>query len=95
MPGRLTCEYQAGEEIQAGEQTLMPFSKVWRFQAPGGRFSMTWNRPAAVLARAASGEEQILPIPDLTRRIIFSLLGVCVGAALLAGILSKLKKERI
>jgi len=93
MPGPLTCEYQAGTEIQAGDKKLTPFIKTWRFKAPGSNFAMTWNRPDSVLARSATGQEQILPIPDLTRRIIWSLLGACLGAALLAGIISILNRK--
>lgn len=93
MARLLTCEYQAGEEIPAGETTLTPFSKAWRLHVPGANINATWNRPASVLVRTPAGQEQVLAIPDLTRRIIWSLLGACLGAVVLAGIISILNRR--
>lgn len=94
MTGWITHEFQAGEEINVGEKTLVPFSNVWRIKFPGDQSgSVVWNRPSAVLVRSADGEEQILPIYDLTRRIILSLLAACLGSILVFGLVSKIGRR--
>ncbi len=93
MTGPLTFEYKAGPPIQARDKTLTPFIKTWRLQAPGSPGGLTWNRPASVLVHSADGQEQVLPIPDLTRRVIWSLLGACLGAAILVGLISIINRK--
>lgn len=89
MPGLLNPEYQAGKEIQVDDVTLTPFVKTWRLHSPGRPAGFIWSKPASVLVHGANGEEQIVPIPDLTWRLIGSLIGACLGAAVLIWIISK------
>jgi hypothetical protein len=93
MAGPLSFEYHAGDEIQAGDKTLTPFVKSWRLQLPGQSGGMVWNRPASVFVRAPDGQEQIIPIHDLTRRVICSLLGVCLGAVVLVWLITRIDRK--
>jgi hypothetical protein len=90
----MSFEYQAGQEIQTGERSLVPFVKIWRFKFPNGRGALTWNRPASVLVRTSNGQEHILPVPDLTRRIILSLISACLGSLILFWIVTKIQHSR-
>jgi hypothetical protein len=90
----ITHEFQAGEEIKVGEKTLIPFSNVWRIKFPGNQGgSIVWNRPSSVLVRSADGEEQILTIYDLTRRIMISLFAACLGSLIIFGLISRIGRK--
>ena len=78
----LNIETQAGTPIRWGNRTLIPFAQTVRLQAPGAKGGFIWNRPTSLLVQSAEGQDQVLIIPDLTRRIIWSL-----GAASLAAVL--------
>jgi hypothetical protein len=93
MAGPLSFEYQAGDEIQAGDKTLLPFVKVWRLQFPGRSGGFVWSRPASLLARSPDGQEQLIPIPDLTRRVIGSLFGACLGAIILVWLITRINRK--
>ena len=93
MPDLCKVETQAGAEIQAGAYTLVPFVKTWRWQPRTGQAGFVWNRPAAILARSADGQEQVLPVPDLTLRVLLSLLGVCLGATLLMLVIPLIRRK--
>lgn len=76
-------ESRSGNAVVAGDITLIPMSKFIRLQLPGLPGGLIWNRPVAVVARRASGEEQVLPIRDVTRQAQLALLGVGLVVGLL------------
>jgi hypothetical protein len=93
MPRQLTFERRAGEGITAHGRVLTPITRTWSMRSPGRDFRLTWNRPEAVLVREQNGQERILPIPDYTRRIILSLISACLGAAVLAWVVIRMKRR--
>lgn len=89
MPACPQAEYRAGKPISTGKYTLIPITKSWQVRIgrfPGG---LIWNRPSSILVQDPGGVETNLPIPDPTRRIILSLLGLCIGAAGLLWVISR------
>lgn len=88
-------EQKAGDPIQWNGVKLVPFAQSLYVQNPFWRMSgLIWNRPSSVLVVAADGQEQVLPIRDLTRWVQFSLLGAgFVGAMLIWWLNRGYKKE--
>jgi hypothetical protein len=88
----------AGDSIRVGDSTVTPLAQALVVRLPwqagsgrrGGAF--VWNRPVAVLVERA-GQSQRLPIVDVTRIVVWSLMGglLLVGAGLAA---SRRNKER-
>jgi hypothetical protein len=80
----ITFEVQAGKAIRVGKVRLIPFSKVLKVQIPGFPGGLVWNRPASMVAVSADGQEQVIPVPDLTRSIQLSILaGGFVGGLMI------------
>lgn len=76
-------ETRSGEPIQAGGRTLTPFSQVLQIRIPGLSGGLIWNRPVSVLAVSDDGQEQVIPVPDLTRQVQWGLLGSSLAGSLL------------
>jgi hypothetical protein len=80
----IEIETHAGEPIQAGLLKVTPFSKALILRLPGFPGGLIWNRPASLLVQTADGQEQVLPVADVTRRAQWLLLGAgLLGAALI------------
>lgn len=93
MPSWLQIEYKAGKPISIGQFTLIPFTQSWQVRPgrlPGG---LSWNRPASIMVQDQNGHDTNLPIPDPTRRIILSLLGMCLGAVGLLWVITYSQKR--
>ena len=71
----ITLESHAGEAVQAGARRLTPISSVVRLDIPGWRGGVVWNRPAAILVSEPDGQEQLLPVRDITRITQLLVLG--------------------
>ena len=85
MPERLlNFEQKAGDPIIVGDYRIIPFAQSLRLQFPGWRLGgVIWNRPASVLVMTPDGQEKVLPVHDITRRVQLSLLGAGIVAVLL------------
>lgn len=68
---------------------LIPFSQVLRLKPPGFPGGLVWIRPISVMAISADGQEQIIPVNDPTRQIIWMLL----GATLLTALFTLIRKK--
>ena len=88
MPGFIQTETKAGEAITIGETKIVPFSKSVRVQIPGRQGGLIWNRPASLLVVSSDGEEQIIPIVDVTRQALWALLGASTAVFLLMMLIS-------
>ena len=77
-------ETHAGQPIEAANGLrITPFARSVTLRLPGFPSGIIWNRPTAVLVQSANGDEEVLPVQDLTRRRQLTYLGVgLVGAAL-------------
>jgi len=97
----LSFETQAGEPIRHGSITLVPFARTWRilfqWQFPGinSGFGLAWSRPVSVLAVTDDGQEQVIPVRDVTRQAQVGLLGACIGVAIFMVVIDGLRSNRI
>ena len=79
-----TIENLPGKPIQAGPNTITPFTQVFKITPPGLTGGLIWNRPVSVLVQGQDGSEQVLPVEDITRKAQLTLLGIgLVGGILL------------
>ena len=78
-------ETQTGEPLLVGDTQITPLARVLRMQLPGSFKGLIWNRPAGVLVKTRHGQEQILPVRDVTRQAQLALLaiGLLVGFLIL------------
>lgn len=75
MTDFLSVETQSGAPIQFRDLQLVPFTRSVCLRVPGLNGGLIWNRPASVLVIDAEGREQVLPVQDPTRRIVWTLFG--------------------
>jgi hypothetical protein len=71
----MQVETLAGAGVDFQGWRVVPFVKTVRLQVPGMQGGMVWTRPATVLAIAPDGTEQVLPVQDVTRRVVALLFG--------------------
>jgi hypothetical protein len=72
-----------GTPIQAGKYEITPLVKRTCMQPPNYRWFFSWQRPKAVVVEVPGGHQEMLPIPDATRRAQFTLLGIGLLGSLL------------
>jgi hypothetical protein len=79
----LEREKHTGETMQVGSYQITPQTNVIKIRLPGMHSGLIWNRPWAVIVRSVDGQEIHLPVRDVTRIAIWSMLvGGLVGAIL-------------
>jgi len=79
----IKTEIITGETRQVGNYQITPLSQVLKIITPGKHASFIWNRPKAVVVRTLDGQEQVLPVTDVTRIAIWLMLaGGVLGAML-------------
>ena len=92
MPNPLTFQYLLGQPIKSGNRTITPISKSWRYQLPGQLTRVSWDRPSSVLVQYGN-EEVIIPVPDITRRLILTILGAGLGAILILWVITRFTRK--
>lgn len=70
----IQIETLTGEPVKIQDTQLRFRSQVLQLRFPLISGGLIWNRPVAVLVRTADGQDQILPVRDLTRTIVITLL---------------------
>lgn len=90
MP-RIGSQIKIGETMQVGKYRLTPVTRVLKVQIPGYHAGLIWNRPKAVMVRTVDGQEQVLPVTDITRILIWAMLTGGLLGAILTGILYRSK----
>jgi hypothetical protein len=70
----LRIETLTGQPIRIKDTQLRVRSQVVQLRFPFIDGGLIWHRPIAVWARTADGQDQILPVPDLTRTAVLTLL---------------------
>jgi len=73
----LRIETHTGQPIRIKDSELRVRSQVVQLRLPIANGGLIWNRPVDVLVSNSRGQEQILPIQDLTRVAILMLVGLC------------------
>jgi hypothetical protein len=84
MPDFIRVETYLGQPVSAYGVRLLPFARSTSLRLPFFDLGLVWNRPVSILAISADGQEQVLPVRDPTRQIIWALYG---GIAALAGLI--------
>lgn len=79
----VTNETKAGKPILFGGTTIVPFSNSIQVKLPFIQGGLVWNRPVAVAVQTAQEQEYILPIQDVTRQILFALIGASMISTIL------------
>jgi hypothetical protein len=82
----IEVEMNIGEPIFFEGGRLIPFARSLIFRSPWRSAMLIWNRPAAVLVKKDDGQEKVIPIIDLTRRLQIALFGGALLGALLIGL---------
>jgi hypothetical protein len=84
----VSWERQRGELIKVGDLTITPESQVLQIRLPFGGY--VWHRPVQVVVEADGAPEavsgrdlQTIPIPDVTRRALWVILGLSILVNLL------------
>ena len=89
MPPLLSVEYRAAQPVRHAGLRIVPFMRIVRLRAPMGQAALRWTKPASVLVTHPDGAEQILQIPDPTRRFVICMALTCLTTWLLFRRLSK------
>jgi hypothetical protein len=79
----LRIETLTGQPIKVKDTQLRVRSQVVKLRFPVISGGLIWNRPIAVLVHTADGQDQILPIPDLTRTTVLALLVLSLAGTFL------------
>ena len=82
----LRIETLTGGPLNVKDSQVRLRSQVVELRFPFIHGGLIWNRPVAVLVRTADGQEQILPVPDVTRTVVLMLLLFSVAGTLLLGL---------
>jgi hypothetical protein len=80
-------ETRAGEPIQAAGRRIIPFSKALIVRFPGLPGGLIWNRPVSVSVQGEAGQEQVIPVVDVTRLALWGMLGGSLLAMAILGLI--------
>jgi hypothetical protein len=69
----LRIETLTSQPVKVKDTQLRVRSQVLQLRFPFISGGLIWNRPVAVLVHAAEGQDQILPVPDVTRAATLAL----------------------
>ena len=70
----LRIETRNGRPLRVKGAQVHVRSQVVRLRLPIANGGLIWNRPVSVVIRTPDGQEQILPVPDVTRSAVLALL---------------------
>ncbi len=87
-------ETRAGQPIQAAGRRITPFSKALIIRFPGFPGGLIWNRPVSVAVTGEDGQEQVIPVVDVTRMAIWGLFSGWLMVMAILWLLSKLGQEK-
>jgi hypothetical protein len=87
-------ENRVGMPVQAGAYRLLPISRALILKFPGTRGGIIWNRPVSVVAQTLDGQEQVLPVRDVTRQVQLALFGGALLGTLVMWVFRKQLDQR-
>ena len=95
MPGSFfELENRVGAPVIAGETRIIPISRALVLKFPGLKGGIIWNRPVSIVAQTADGQEQVLPVRDVTRQVQLALYGGALLGTLLMWLASRQLDKR-
>ncbi len=87
-------ETRAGEPIVSGDTKIIPMARSLRIRNPGWHNGLVWNRPVAIVVQTGDGQEQVLPVRDVTRQAQVALLVSSLIVVLLGWLVTRRKKSK-
>jgi hypothetical protein len=87
-------ETRAAPPVIVGETRIVPMARSLRIQIPGLPGGLVWNRPVAVVAQTAGGQEQVLPVRDITRQVQLALFSGALLGTLLVWLALRIFREK-
>jgi hypothetical protein len=91
MPKTFETEFYKGKTYESNNRKVTLFSKSSSWIFPGNSGGVIWNRPASILVEEPDGNEIVLPVIDVTRRLLWMILGTAAVFAV-AGVVFKPNK---
>ena len=70
----LRIETLSGQPMMVEDMQVYVRSQVVQLRLPNANGGLIWNRPVSVVVRRPDGQEQVLPVPDVTRLTVLALL---------------------
>ena len=80
----LRIETLTSQPLRVNDAQLRVRSQVVQLWLPLVNGGLIWNRPVAVLVHTPDGQDQTLPVPDVTRTTVLALIGLCIASTILA-----------
>ena len=71
----IDAKTQAGQPIKVGNLEIVPLVRKLRMQPPDFRAILLWGTPKAVIVQDSDGNQEVLPIQDVTRKVQLLLMG--------------------
>lgn len=87
-------ETVAGDPIQLDNAQLITFSQALHVRIPGLWGGVLWERPVSILVIQNDGEEEIIPIQDVSRYVIIAIFGVSLLAWFVVRRYRRVAKEK-
>lgn len=85
-------ETRAGDAVRTEGTTIIPFATSYRLLLPGGIGGLIYNRPSSVYVSDAAGQEQTIPVQDVTRLAQFAVWGAALAMVFIFSFLFRGKK---
>jgi len=76
----LRIETFTTQPLRVQDAELRLRSQVVQLRLPMVHGGLIWNRPVAVLVRMPDGQEQTLPVRDVTRGVVLALVMICFAS---------------
>jgi hypothetical protein len=86
-------ETRQGEPVLVAGRRITLLSKALVIRLPGFNGGLIWNRPASVLVTSEDGQEQSLPVVDVTRMAIWNMLGASMAFFLVIGLFRLVRRK--
>ncbi len=81
---------KAGQPVRIGGRTIIPFATSYQLRNPFWEGAgVIYNRPTSVYVANADGQEQVIPVHDVTRLALLALWGSVLAAFILVILLGR------
>jgi len=72
----LRIETRTSRPVQVKDAQVYLRAQAVQLRLPVPNGGLLWNRPVSVVVRRDGGQEQLLPVPDVTRNALIGLLAL-------------------